>query len=78
MQIQFSGHTAPVMITNYEFTAEEIERAFNLAGGRCECCGKQLSWARSRGNPGRGQWEAIMAAAHLRLSSALVNPKTAT
>jgi len=46
------------MATNYEFTADEIEQAFNLAEGCCECCGKRLSWARSRGNPGRGQWEA--------------------
>jgi len=42
----------------YEFTAAEIEVAFDLAGGMCECCGKTLSWWNSRASGGRGQWEA--------------------
>ena len=46
------------MADDYEFTLYEAELAFELAGGRCECCGKQLTWDRSRANPGRGQWEA--------------------
>jgi hypothetical protein len=46
------------MIDSYEFTADEIERAFDRAGRMCECCGKQLAWGNSRANPGRGQWEA--------------------
>jgi hypothetical protein len=46
------------MADDYEFTDEEIEKAFDLSSGRCECCGKQLSWGNSRKNPGRGQWEA--------------------
>ena len=46
------------MADDYEFTADEIERAFRRAGGKCECCGKELSWGMSRANPGRGQWEA--------------------
>ena len=46
------------MANGYEFTPEEIEQAFRKAGGRCECCGKQLSWSSSRVNGGRGQWEA--------------------
>lgn len=46
------------MADDYEFTADEIERAFDQAGGKCECCGKKLSWGTSRANPGRGQWEA--------------------
>jgi len=46
------------MADDYEFTADETEGAFDRAGGRCECCDKQLSWDRSRANPGRGQWEA--------------------
>lgn len=43
---------------DYEFTNEEIEQAFDNAEGRCECCGKQLSWLNSRATGGRGQWEA--------------------
>jgi hypothetical protein len=46
------------MVENYEFTSEEIERTFRAAGGRCECCGKVLSWSNSRATGGRGQWEA--------------------
>lgn len=46
------------MADDYEFPEDEVERAFQAAGGTCECCGKQLSWNRSRANPGRGQWEA--------------------
>lgn len=46
------------MADDYEFTADEVERAFDRSQGKCECCGKRLSWSRSRGNPGRGQWEA--------------------
>lgn len=46
------------MAYDYEFTPIEVEEAFDKAQGECECCGKQLSWSRSRGNPGRGQWEA--------------------
>ena len=46
------------MADSYEFTPDEIERAFDDAGQTCECCGKQLTWGNSRANPGRGQWEA--------------------
>lgn len=46
------------MADDYEFIPEEIEWAFEKAGGRCECCGKMLVWRNSRANPGRGQWEA--------------------
>ena len=46
------------MADDYEFTEDEIERAFDRAGGECECCGKKLSWGTSRANPGLGQWEA--------------------
>lgn len=45
-------------MSGYEFTPYEIERAFDAAGGRCECCGKRLAFSNSRKNPGRGQWEA--------------------
>jgi hypothetical protein len=46
------------MSDQYEFSIEEIENAFEAAGGECECCGKKLSWDKSRANPGWGQWEA--------------------
>jgi hypothetical protein len=46
------------MADDYEFSPDEKERAFEKAGGECECCGKQLSYGNSRANPGRGQWEA--------------------
>jgi len=46
------------MSDGYEFTPDEVERAFDDADQRCECCAKQLSWGNSRANPGRGQWEA--------------------
>ena len=46
------------MVDDYEFTPEEVERAFDKTGGYCECCGKALSWGNSRANPGHGQWEA--------------------
>jgi len=46
------------MANSYEFSPDEIEKAFMAAGGACECCGKSLCWDNSRANPGRGQWEA--------------------
>ena len=46
------------MPDTYEFTAEEIEKAFDLAGDQCECCGKRLTWQNSRANGGPGKWEA--------------------
>src|SRR5260370_13101909 len=47
------------MIATYEFTAEEIEAAFDYACSACECCGKALTWSNSRSRGGgRGQWEA--------------------
>lgn len=46
------------MLANYEFTSAEIERAFDRAGGRCECCGKVLGWLSCRANAGWGGWEA--------------------
>lgn len=46
------------MVDDYEFSREEIETAFRKAGGRCECCGKQLNWPNSRASGGPGQWEA--------------------
>jgi len=46
------------MMVNDEFSPEEIEQAFDRAEGRCECCGKVLSWSNSRATGGRGQWEA--------------------
>ncbi len=46
------------MADKYEFDSDQVERAYERAGGACECCGKRLAWANSRGNPGRGQWEA--------------------
>ncbi|MBI2853175.1 MAG: hypothetical protein HYX84_08820 [Chloroflexi bacterium] len=50
------------------FSDEVIQRAWERAGGQCECqrrthrhfynpCGKQLVWA-MRGRDGRGGWEA--------------------
>lgn len=44
--------------TEYNYTAEEKEDAFDSADGRCECCGKSLSFGSSRKNPGWGSWEA--------------------
>ena len=41
------------MTATYEFTAEEIETAFDRAGSACECCGKALTWSNSRSR-GRG------------------------
>ena len=41
-----------------EFAPSEIEKAYERVDGRCECCGKHLSWSNSRGKPGRGAWEA--------------------
>lgn len=51
-----------------EFPEDVVRRAWNRAGGRCECerkthrhpygrCGKQLVWE-NRGREGRGAWEA--------------------
>jgi hypothetical protein len=51
------------MAVIYEFTAAEIEAAFDRAGGECECCGKVLVWSNSRARGGRGQWEAHQEAA---------------
>jgi len=45
-------------MSQYEFSPDEIERAFDKTSGYCECCGKQLSYGNSRSNRGRGQWEA--------------------
>jgi hypothetical protein len=53
-KIDGRAYAMPVV---YEFTAAEIEAAFDLAGGMCECCGKTLSWSNSRASGGRGQWE---------------------
>ena len=50
------------------FTDETVRRAWNRAGGRCECrrkthdhsyvrCNKNLVWG-NRGRDGRGAWEA--------------------
>ena len=50
------------------FSDETIRRAWQRAGGKCECrrrthkhryvrCNKQLVWA-NRGRSGRGRWEA--------------------
>jgi hypothetical protein len=48
-----------VMSDNNEFSKEEIANAFMAATGRCECCGKKLSWENGRANPPVwGQWEA--------------------
>lgn len=44
------------MAQNKGFDADEIERAFEDAGG--ECCGKSLSFANSRRGGWRGRWEA--------------------
>jgi hypothetical protein len=44
-------------MTEYEFTQDEVVRAWNAARGYCECCGKALSLA-SRGRYGKGSWEA--------------------
>jgi hypothetical protein len=46
------------MSDDYEYSSDEIERAFVRAGGCCECCGKRLVWEHSRSNPGQGGWEA--------------------
>ena len=47
------------MASDYEFSKDEIERAFESAGGACECCGKKLGWPNSRQTPGGwGAWEA--------------------
>jgi len=43
---------------SYEFTKDEVERAWNRAGGDCECCGKKLSWPNRGRKSGRGAWEA--------------------
>ena len=47
------------MTATYEFTAEEIETAFDSVGSVCECRGKALTWSNGRSHGGgRGQWEA--------------------
>ena len=46
------------MTGNYEFTQDEIERAFERAGGMCECCGKRLSWENRGQVTAVGAWEA--------------------
>jgi hypothetical protein len=46
------------MADDYEFSNEAVERAFDRAGGECECCGKKLGWHSSRSTGGWGQWEA--------------------
>jgi hypothetical protein len=46
------------MPNEYEFSQDEIEAAFDDAGGKCECCGKQLAFGNSRRTGGRGAWEA--------------------
>jgi hypothetical protein len=46
------------MAAVHEFFPEEIERAFDLADGHCECCGKQLAGQNRRASGGRGAWEA--------------------
>ncbi len=50
--------------TNEGFSEEEIERAFDIARGYCECCEKKLSWG-NRSNRSAdhrtgvwGRWEA--------------------
>lgn len=45
-------------MSGYEFTIDEVVRAFVLAESRCHCCRKRLAWGSSRANPGRGAWEA--------------------
>jgi hypothetical protein len=44
-------------MTEYEFTQDEVVRAWNAARGYCECCGKALSWE-NRGRHDKGSWEA--------------------
>jgi len=46
------------MAVIYEFSLDEIEKAFDSAGSRCECCGKALAWPNSPLSGGRGQWAA--------------------
>jgi len=46
------------MVDDYEFAPQEVERAFDRADGRCECCGKKLAYGSSRRAGGRGAWEA--------------------
>ena len=45
-------------MSSYEYTKEEIEKAFDDANGYCECCGKLLSWKNQGRYSGRGSWEA--------------------
>ncbi len=55
-------------MASVEFSEETVLRAWNRAGGRCECrrrthghhyvrCNKELSFS-NRGRFGRGKWEA--------------------
>jgi len=43
-----------------DFTTDEISRAWERSGGKCECCGKTLSFKNQGRNSGRGAWEAHM------------------
>lgn len=46
------------MVRNEGFDSDEVERAFERAGGLCECCGKSLSFENSRRSGVWGRWEA--------------------
>ncbi len=45
-------------MSNYEFTEDEIEKAFDNANDQCDCCGKVLTWKNQGRDMGRGSWEA--------------------
>ena len=41
-----------------KFTLEEIKKAFERSQGKCDCCGKTLSFNNQGRDSGRGAWEA--------------------
>lgn len=43
---------------NENFTPAEVLRAWQLAEGRCECCGKKLSFSSQGKEDSRSPWEA--------------------
>ena len=66
------------MIATYEFTSDEIETAFDLAGGACECCGKALSCSNSPPAADAANGKRTTEAALRRSSYALAALKTVT
>ena len=45
-------------MSHEKFKQSELENAWKKADGKCECCGKNLSWNNQGRGSGWGAWEA--------------------